>query len=167
MLGCAFTLASLDVLVKHLSGEVPTLPLVWFRYFFHVALMFLVFGPPMGALVGAVIASGPVLWVWQTPTLQQWPLLVALGRFGAGGHLLPILAFQRAQALSLAPISYTQLWFATGLCIVVTHPVPDRWTLVGMGVIALAGLYAALLQGMQGIAGRKRAGDEAALPTSD
>lgn len=291
MLGCAFTFASLDVLAKHLSSQVHTLQLVWFRYFFHVALMLLVFGPPMGArlwrtdnprwqigrgailivctclsfaglsvmplaeftaiafvtplivtllarsflgekvsparwvaviagfcgvliiirpggglfgwaaliplclslvyavfqiltrkyagaddplttlfftgLVGALIASGPVLWVWQAPTLQQWPLLVALGLCGAGGHLLLILAFQRAPASSLAPISYTQLLFATGLGVVVTHHVPDGWTLVGMGVIAAAGLYAALLQGMQGMAGRKRAGDEADIPLSD
>ena len=288
MLGCAFTFASLDVLAKHLSSHIPTLQLVWFRYFFHVALMLIVFGPPMGArlwrsenlrwqfgrgaililctclsfaglslmplaeftaiafvtplivtllarsflkekvsparwvavtagfcgvliiirpggglfgwvaliplglslvyavfqiltrkyagaddpvttlfftgLVGAALASVPIFWVWQAPTVQQWPLLVALGLFGAGGHLLLILAFQRASASSLAPISYTQLLFATGLGIVVTHHVPDGWTLLGMGVIALAGLYAALLQGMQG---RTRAGDEADLPGSE
>ena len=36
-----------------------------------------------------------------------------------------------------------------------------------MGVIALAGLYAALLQGIEGMQGRKRAGDEADLPGSE
>lgn len=288
MFGCAFTFASMDALVKHLTGHVPLLQLVWSRYFFHCVVMLLIFGPLMRArlwrannmrwqigrgmmlmtstclgfaslmflplaeftaiafvtplivtvlarpmlgeqvtaarwiaviagfagvliivrpggnlfgwavllplamsfvyavfqiltrrhagaddpittlffsgLVGAVLTSFAVPLVWKTPGVAEWPLLVMVGVMGAGGHLLLVLAFRRAPASTLAPISYTQLLFATAVGYAVSRHIPDRWALVGMGVIALAGLYAAVLQAMEG---RRRSGDEAEVPISD
>ncbi|HOA93824.1 MAG TPA: hypothetical protein PKJ79_08670 [Quisquiliibacterium sp.] len=43
---CSFTL--LDATAKHLSATYPVPLIVWARYFFHVVLLALLFGPRMG-----------------------------------------------------------------------------------------------------------------------
>lgn len=71
----------------------------------------------------------------------QWGLLAMTGISGGLGHWLLIKAYQRASTAALAPYPYTQIvwmvalgWFAFG-------DLPDKWTLVGAGVIISSGLY--------------------------
>jgi len=101
-------------------------------------------------LAGAVLASVAVPFVWKTPVLAHWPALLLMGVLGGGGHLLLVLCFRRAPASVLAPFSYAQLAFATLIGVLIMGHVPDRWSLIGMGVIALAGLYAVGLQAWEG-----------------
>jgi len=107
-------------------------------------------------LVGAVLASFALPFVWKTPAPEHWPALLLMGLLGGGGHLLLVLCFRRAPASVLAPFTYTQLAFATLIGIFIMHHMPDRWSLVGMGVIALAGLYAVGVQAWEHRSRRRR-----------
>jgi drug/metabolite transporter (DMT)-like permease len=84
----------------------------------------------------------PVFWTW--PSLGHWPLLMLLGLFGALGHGLLVLAYTRAPVSLLAPLSYTQLLWASLSGILVFGDWPDGWTLLGGLVIALGGILVAL-----------------------
>ena len=93
-------------------------------------------------LVGAVIMTLLVPFVWQTP--DSWPtagLMVLIGALGGGGHFLLILAHRRAPASTLAPFIYTQMIWTTALGFIVFRDVPHTWTVVGGLIVIASGLY--------------------------
>ena len=77
----------------------------------------------------------------QTPDLAGWIGLIFLGFLGGFAHLLLILAYARAPASTLAPLSYLQLIWSTTLGLILFGNFPDGWTLAGGAVIAASGLY--------------------------
>ncbi len=93
------------------------------------------------SLLGLILLS---LWApfdWRSPDLAGWLILAFLGAIGSLGHLLLILAYARAPASTLAPLSYVQLIWSTGIGLVWFGNFPDRWTLTGGAIIAASGLY--------------------------
>jgi drug/metabolite transporter (DMT)-like permease len=82
-------------------------------------------------------------FAWETPALADWPLLLALGLLGGAGHCILVLAFARAPASVLAPMSYTQLLWAGLAGVLVFGDWPDGWTLLGAAVIAAGGVLVA------------------------
>jgi drug/metabolite transporter (DMT)-like permease len=92
-------------------------------------------------LAGAVLFSLLVPWFWQTPSLAQWLLGLAMGGCGAFGHLLVIMALQRAEASRLAPLTYLQLLWAIATSFLVFGDVPGLPVLLGAAVIAGSGLW--------------------------
>jgi drug/metabolite transporter (DMT)-like permease len=83
-------------------------------------------------------------FVWQPAPLSDVPWMLLLGALGALGHCLLVLAFARAPASVLAPMSYTQLVWAGLAGVVVFGDWPDGWTLLGAAVIAVGGVLVAL-----------------------
>lgn len=83
-------------------------------------------------------------FVWVTPAASDLAWLLALGLLGAAGHCLLVLAFARAPASVLAPMSYSQLIWAGLAGVLVFGDWPDGWTLLGAGVIAAGGILVAL-----------------------
>ena len=77
------------------------------------------------------------------PTAAQVGLGLLLGLVSSAGQWLIVLAYRHAGASVLAPFSYFQLLSAALLGFFAFGAVPDRWTLVGAGVIAASGLYTA------------------------
>jgi drug/metabolite transporter (DMT)-like permease len=72
--------------------------------------------------------------------LQLWLELLAIGAAGALGHFLLILAFERAAAVTLMPYMYMQIGFSMiGGWLVFDH-LPDHFSILGIGLIALCGL---------------------------
>jgi drug/metabolite transporter (DMT)-like permease len=96
--------------------------------------------------VGMLIASALLPWVWTSlPDGALWGWLMLMGLMGTVGHFLLILAYQRVPSATLTPYFYVQIGFAMlGGWIVFSH-VPDRWSLAGMGLIALCGAAGAWL----------------------
>jgi drug/metabolite transporter (DMT)-like permease len=94
------------------------------------------------ALVGTVISSIPLPFLWSTPSE---PLviggMVAIGALGWIGHLFLIMAHRLAPAPALAPFVYTQLIWAMAGGFLVFGDVPAEITLVGAGIVVLSGLY--------------------------
>ena len=96
----------------------------------------------VGTLLGALILP----FVWELPTdWHLWLQLLIMGIFATVGHYLLIMAFSKAPATVLTPYFYTQIGFAMlGGWLMFDH-VPDHWTLVGIGIVAMCGALGALL----------------------
>ena len=83
-------------------------------------------------------------FAWVAPAASDLPWMLALGLLGAAGHCLLVLAFARAPASVLAPMSYSQLIWAGLAGVLVFGDWPDGWTLLGAAVIAAGGVLVAL-----------------------
>lgn len=96
--------------------------------------------------IGALLASAALPFVWTMPDhWTQWAGLVLMGIMATVGHFLLILAYARAPAATLTPFLYTQIGFATlGGWLVFSH-VPDRWSMIGIVMIAVCGAAGAWL----------------------
>ncbi|CAN7562409.1 DMT family transporter [Polaromonas sp. LjRoot131] len=96
--------------------------------------------------VGTLAASLALPFVWTT--LDSWTLwasLALMGLMGTVGHFMMILAYGRAPVSTLTPFLYAQIGFAMlGGWIAFSH-VPDRWSMLGMGMIAVCGAVGAWL----------------------
>jgi drug/metabolite transporter (DMT)-like permease len=90
-------------------------------------------------VTSAVLPFGAV---W--PSAGAWGALMMLGVLGGLGHGLLVLAYARAPASLLAPMSYTQMIWAVLAGVLVFGDVPDTLTLIGMAVIAAGGILVAL-----------------------
>lgn len=96
--------------------------------------------------VGALVVMPLLPLVWGTPvTLAMWGLIALMGVLAAVGHLLLILAYQRAPAAALMPTLYAQIPFAMAAGWLLFDHVPDGWALLGMGLIAVCGVGGAVL----------------------
>lgn len=126
-LGMAVCNALYQILTRKLAGvEPPLTSLVW------------------GAMVGAVLMSGVAPFVWVAPqALSHGALILAIGVLASVGHFLLIRSYEFAGASLLAPYTYTALVWAMLSGWLVFGDFPDGWSLVGMGVIVLSGLYLA------------------------
>ncbi|MBL8582683.1 MAG: DMT family transporter, partial [Rhizobiaceae bacterium] len=90
-----------------------------------------------------VILTAPVL-----PAAASWPqsplvavILLGLGVFGAFGHWCLIRAYRMATTTALAPYPYVQMVWAILFGWLIFDQLPDRWTLLGSGIIVASGLY--------------------------
>lgn len=150
-LGMSFIYAVFQVLTRKYAGTDDPVTTLFFS-----------------GLAGAVLATLVVPFQWTPPQAMHWPILILMGFMGGGGHLLLMLCFRRAPASVVAPFSYTQLAFASLISTVALNHVPDRWSAIGMGVIAAAGLYAVVLHAWEQRRKRwYRPGDEADVPITD
>ncbi len=93
------------------------------------------------ATVGAAAATLFVPLVWSWPSASDWLLMAVTGVMGAVGHWFLILAYRRTEASSLAPYMYLQLPWVTFLGWLFFAHLPDRWTLVGAGIVIASGIY--------------------------
>jgi len=96
------------------------------------------------SLAAMVLTGLAQPFVWQAPPLGDLPWMLLLGLLGAAGHCLLVLAFARAPASVLAPMSYTQLAWAGLAGVLVFGDWPDGWWWLGAAVIAAGGVLVAL-----------------------
>lgn len=96
--------------------------------------------------IGTLLASLLLPFVWEMPSeWTVWLQLILMGVLASIGHFLLILAYARAPAATLTPYMYVQIGFAVlGGWLVFDH-LPDQWTFLGMGMVALCGALAAWL----------------------
>ena len=99
------------------------------------------------ALVGTVAMSVALLFSLEAIVAMPWmhvAMLVVGGMVGTLGHLLFILAFQRAAASALTPFTYVHLVWATLIGWIAFGTFPDGYALAGISIIAGAGLLITL-----------------------
>jgi len=96
--------------------------------------------------VGTLVASLALPFVWTAlPSWWLWAGLMLMGLTATVGHFLLILAYTRTTAATLTPFFYTQIGFAMlGGWLAFSH-VPDGWSMIGIGMIALCGALSAWL----------------------
>jgi drug/metabolite transporter (DMT)-like permease len=92
-------------------------------------------------LVGVLLTSIMVPFVWQAPDAEGWIFMVLLGIFGIGGQYALIKAFEATEASTVAPFFYSLLIWATLLGFFVWGELPDSWTVLGATVMIASGLY--------------------------
>jgi len=126
-LGMAVCNALYQILTRKVAGlEPPLTSLVW------------------GAIVGAVLLSVIAPFVWVSPqAVSHGVLIVVIGILASIGHFLLIRAYDYASATLLVPFTYSALVWAMLLGWLVFGDFPDGWSLVGMGIIVVSGLYLA------------------------
>jgi drug/metabolite transporter (DMT)-like permease len=92
-------------------------------------------------LVGAVIISCVVPFIWVKPTLNQWSMMAGIGVFACIGHLFLILSLKYADASKLAPFSYFEIITNIIIGYYFFNNFPDNWTFLGLFIIILSGIY--------------------------
>lgn len=98
-------------------------------------------------LIGLAGSTLVLPWAWEpiaNPWL--WGAVALLGIFGSLGHYLLIQAYHHSPASRLTPYMYAQIAFATLAGWLVFGHTPDRWTLIGIAMIATAGVLGARLK---------------------
>jgi drug/metabolite transporter (DMT)-like permease len=92
-------------------------------------------------VVGAVIVTCLMPFVWVKPTLNQWSMMAAIGIFACIGHLFLILSLKYADASKLAPFSYFEIITNIIIGYYFFNDFPDNWTFLGLLIIVLSGIY--------------------------
>ncbi len=112
------------IITRRMTGaERPTTTLIW------------------TALTGFAVLCVLLPFNAVTPTLKELALGVLIGLVSTLGQWLLIQAYRYGDASVLAPFSYIQLVWSTGLGYLVFSAAPDPWTLVGIAVIIISGIY--------------------------
>jgi drug/metabolite transporter (DMT)-like permease len=92
-------------------------------------------------VVGSIITTIAVLFVWQAPTTEQWLLFPLLGLIATIGHSLIVKAYDHAEASLLAPLAYAEMIMAVVAGWYFFGDFPDRWTFVGVGILIACAIY--------------------------
>ena len=111
-------------------------------------------------LVGALVTSAMMPFLWHPPTLQQWPLLLLIGAIGGFSHFVFIRAYEYAPPSALAPFAYTNLIWTVSIGYLVFGDLPDRYTALGAAIIVASGLYTLYREQV-----RRREARQASAPT--
>lgn len=88
--------------------------------------------------IGATALAWPH---WQPVRHEDWWIIAGIGLLGFLGQLGITYAFRHGEASAIAPLDYTAIVWAALLDRLVWHATPDRYTLIGAGIIIAAGWY--------------------------
>ncbi len=123
-LGGAISLASYSIMSRYLSS----------RDAFHTHTLYM-------GIVGLILTLPFGLWLWQTPDLKQWIMLMGISALNIAAQLFFIQALKYAHASVLQPYNYTLLLFAAIFAFLLLGEIPALTTIAGGGLIVVAGLY--------------------------
>jgi len=88
-----------------------------------------------------VVACGATLpWLWKTPDLFGWMLMIGLGFVAAAGQYLLYEGFRHAPASTLAPMEYSGLVWAFLYGYLIWSEVPTVNVVAGAGLIVASSL---------------------------
>jgi len=122
----AVILAFEIIMVKLLSGREGILQILLFSNGF-----------------GTIFTGSIALFVWVSPTPQQWLALVGIGLLMVSAQSLFLFAIRRGDASFVAPLFYATLIFAAFYDLVIFSVIPSALSLIGAGIIILgAGIIA-------------------------
>ena len=100
-------------------------------------------------LVGAVIISFFVPFVWVDPNYQQWLFMIALASFGTLGHFFLILSLKFADASKLAPLGYFEIITNIIIGYYFFGDFPDFWIWIGLFIIVSSGVYISIRENIK------------------
>jgi len=93
--------------------------------------------------IAAILASLPLLLVFDMPSATQWVGLMAVGVVMVTGQMLFLFAMRVSNASLIAPFIYATLIFVMLFDFAVLRVVPDVISLAGAGIIITCGSYIA------------------------
>jgi drug/metabolite transporter (DMT)-like permease len=92
----------------------------------------------IGSLVISVVLAVPV---WVQPTWREAALLTIAGLFTAAAQWLMTEGYRGGEATAVAPFEYGAILHTTVLGALFWNEWPDGWTLAGIAVLVVAGVY--------------------------
>ena len=110
------------------------------------------------SIVGAICFTPFGIWLWQTPTTEQFLLFVGAGFFGTMGYFFITWAYRLLDISALQPITFLAIVWAALMDMAVWGKTSDVWTFVGAAIIVAATSYIAHRETRVGAAlgGKKR-----------
>lgn len=95
------------------------------------------------ALLLIPLSLVPALFVWVWPSWEVLAWLVAVSGFATLGHWGMTRAFRLSDTSAVMPFMYAQLPFVAAIGFVAYGEVPDIYTWIGGGIIAVSSVYIA------------------------
>jgi drug/metabolite transporter (DMT)-like permease len=123
----AFVFAVYIMLTRKLAGLAPHLQSLFFT-----------------ALVGTVVMTPVMPFVWNGMGWLDWVGFAAIGTIAAVGHLMLLKAYERAPASVLAPLGYFEIVSTVVIGWLLFGDLPDSWTWAGIAVIVGSGVFVTL-----------------------
>jgi len=142
----AFLTALVIIVVKQMSRTEPSNAIV--------AYMVLLLTPM------SLVTALP-FWSW--PAGSDWVFVIGMGLAGTVGHVCWTRAISICDASVVVPFDYVRLIFTIVIGIFAFAERPDTFTLIGSGIIVLAGIYIARREAML----NQRAAREAVAASGD
>ena len=93
------------------------------------------------SIVGTIVLSIYLPFVWVNPSLNQLLLAVNMGFIAALAHGLIIISYNFSDASKLAPLGYFEIIPNIIIGYIWFSDLPDKYTLLGLLVIILSGIY--------------------------
>lgn len=93
------------------------------------------------AVFVGVLAGVPLLWLWETPDLSGFILLVTMGLLATVGQWVGVKALRLGEASVIGNIEYLKLVYAAILGYFIFNELPDRFTLLGGAIIVGSSMY--------------------------
>lgn len=93
------------------------------------------------------LALIPTLFLWVTPTAEQWPLILGIGLISSIGGYCFTRSVSAADARIVQPFQFSRMIFATAIGWIMFSELPDLWTWVGAAVIFAASYYVVYREG--------------------
>jgi drug/metabolite transporter (DMT)-like permease len=144
-LASAATYAYAMILARKHAANVPTAVMSFYQN-----MTYLISAPVLGYLLGAgVIGSatahpslGFLLRPWAWPNTHDMLLMMACGIIAAIAATLLTHAYRKGEASVVTPFEYTSMFWGTIWGLLLFSEIPKPVTLVGMALIATAGILA-------------------------
>lgn len=92
-------------------------------------------------LIGTILISIAVPFVWQTPGLIDWLWFAGIGILGMIAHLLLLRSLMLGEASFVAPFAYVSMAFSALWGFLFFNEVPDIYVVIGATIIIGAGLF--------------------------
>ena len=96
------------------------------------------------AFLGFIIASFPLPFIWQSPSLKDLLLLGTVAFISTASQILTIIACKKAEMAVLAPFGYVELLSGVLIGFAMFGHLPDTISWFGMSVILFSGIYIAI-----------------------
>ena len=93
------------------------------------------------SIVGTIVLSVYLPFVWVNPSLNQLLLAVNIGFIAALAHGLIIISYNFSDASKLAPLGYFEIIPNIIIGYIWFSDFPDKFTILGLLVIILSGIY--------------------------
>jgi len=94
-------------------------------------------------LLLAILAFFPALWVWRTPQLETWGLLIVIGVCGTLAQVALTQALKVGETTVVLPFDFLKLIWVAMLGYWLFGEVADLWTWVGAAIIISSAFYMA------------------------
>ena len=105
------------------------------------------------SLIGGLMLSLALPFVWQTPDPLQWGQLWLLAAIATFGHLMIVRAYDHAEASLLAPLAYTEMVTSVLMGLIFFGDFPDAWTFLGVAILIGCATYISMRERAAGRAG--------------